>query len=151
MTVTFCGHRDVLEPEIMKTWLNEAIEALINEGADRFLLGGYGQFDRLAAAVVQKQKEQHPDICSVLVLPYLDRKYDASQYDESIYPPLETTPRRFAILKRNEYMIDMADCVIAFVTHEFGGAYTSLRYAQRKRKRIIRYRISPSRPRPESR
>lgn len=139
MTVTFCGHRDVPEPEIIKTWLNQTIEELIHEGVDHFLLGGYGQFDRLAAAVVREQKERHPAIRSVLVLPYLDRKHDASLYDESIYPPLETVPRRFAISRRNEYMIDAADCVIAFVTHDFGGAYTSLCYAQRKHKRIILY------------
>ena len=139
MTVTFCGHRSVPEPEIIKAWLNKTVEELIREGADCFLLGGYGQFDRLAAAVVRKQKERHPAIRSVLVLPYLDRKYDASLYDESIYPPLEIVPRRFAISRRNEYMIDTADCVIAFVTHDFGGAYTSLCYAQRKHKRIILY------------
>ena len=139
MTVTFCGHRDVPEPEVVKAWLNETIEELIDEGADRFLLGGYGQFDSLAAAVVRKQKERHPAIRSVLVLPYLDRKYDISLYDESIYPPLETVPKRYAISRRNEYMIDAADCVIAFVTHDFGGAFTSLCYAQRKHKRIIRY------------
>ena len=139
MTVTFCGHRDVPEPEVVKVWLNETIEELIGEGADRFLLGGYGQFDMLAAAVVRKQKERHSAIRFVLVLPYLDRKYDASLYDESVYPLLETVPRRFAISRRNEYMIDAADCVIAFVIHDFGGAYTSLCYARRKHKRIIRY------------
>ena len=139
MTVTFCGHRNVPEPEIIKAWLNETVEDLIGEGADHFLLGGYGQFDRLAAAVVREQKERHPAIRCVLVLPYLDRKYDVSLYDESIYPPLETVPKRFAISRRNEYMIDTADCLIAFVTHDFGGAYTSLCYAQRKHKRIILY------------
>ena len=139
MTVTFCGHRNVPDQENINAWLSKTVEELIEEGADCFLLGGYGQFDRLAAAVVREQKERHPAIRSVLVLPYLDRKYDVSLYDESIYPPLETVPVRFAILRRNECMIDMADCVIAFVTHDFGGAYTSLCYAQRKHKRIILY------------
>lgn len=74
-----------------------------------------------------------------MVLPYLDREYDAGLYDETLYPPLESTPKRFAISKRNEYMINAADCVIAFVVHDFGGAYNSLRYAQRQHKRIIRY------------
>ena len=139
MTVTFCGHRDVPEQEIIRAWLSETVKGLISEGVDRFYLGGYGQFDRLSAAVVREQKEWHPEIRSVLVLPYLDREYDADLYDETVYPSLESTPRRFAISKRNEYMIDTADCVIAFVTHDFGGAYTSLCYAQRKHKRIILY------------
>ena len=139
MVITFCGHRDVQKPQMVKAWLNEVVEGLILEGASCLYLGGCGQFDALAAAVVQEQKKQYPQICSVLVLPYLDRKYDVSLYDESIYPPLETVPVRFAIWGRNECMIDMADCVIAFVTHDFGGAYTSLCYAQRKHKRIILY------------
>ena len=57
-------------------------------GADQvYVACGYGQFDRLAAAVVRELKERHPAIRSVLVLPYLDRKYDVSLYDESIYRP----------------------------------------------------------------
>ena len=139
MIVTFCGHRNVFEQEKVAAWLHRTVEDLIHEGADCFWLGGYGQFDALAAAAVRKQKEQYPQIRSVLVIPYLDRENDAAQYDESIYPPLENTPKRFAISKRNEYMIEAADCVVAYVIHEFGGAYTALRYAQRKRKRIIRY------------
>lgn len=56
MIVTFCGHRDVFDPEAVGAWLNETVEELIREGADCFYLGGYGQFDALAAATVRKQK-----------------------------------------------------------------------------------------------
>lgn len=62
MTVTFCGHREVPELEVVKAWLNETVKELIDEGADCFLLGGYGQFDRLAAVVVRKQKERHASL-----------------------------------------------------------------------------------------
>ncbi len=139
MTVTFCGHREVHEPEMVKAWLEEVVEGLIHEGADSFYLGGYGQFDILAAAVVHAKKERYPQIRSVLVLPYLDRGYDASAYDETIYPPLENVPKRYAISKRNEYMADMADVVVAYVIYSFGGAYNTLQYSERKQKRIIRY------------
>lgn len=139
MIVTFCGHKDVFDPEAVSAWLNDTVEGLICEGADCFYLGGYGQFDALAAAVVHKQKERYLEIRSVLVLPYLDREYDVSAYDETVYPPLESVPKRYAVSRRNEYMIDQSDVVIAFVTHSFGGAYKTLCYAQRKQKRIIRY------------
>ena len=139
MIVTFCGHRDVFDLESISAWLNKTVEELIREGADCFYLGGYGQFDALAAAAVRKQKERYLEIRSILVLPYLDRPFDASDYDETVYPPLENVPKRYAISRRNEYMIDRSDVVIAFVTHSFGGAYKSLCYAQRKQKRIIRY------------
>ena len=138
MIVTFCGHREVNEPETVKGWLEEVVDSLIHEGADTFYLGGYGQFDALAAAVVREKKERYPQIRSVLVLPYLDREYDASAYDETLYPPLENVPRRYAILRRNEYMVDHADVVVAYVVYSFGGAGKTLKYAERKQKRIIR-------------
>ena len=34
-------------------------------------------------------------------------------------------------------MIDMADCVITYVVHNFGGAFNSLSYAQRRYKQVI--------------
>ena len=49
----------------------------------------------------------------------------------------EHIPPRFAILKRNEWMIDNADLVIAYVDHRYGGAYKSLLFAQRRKKKII--------------
>ena len=112
---------------------------MIQEGANCFFLGGYGQFDSMAASVVRNLKIKHPQIRSVLVLPYLDREYDASAYDESIYPPLENVPKRFAISRRNEYMVDNADVVIAYVLYSFGGAAKTLKYAEGKKKRIVRF------------
>ena len=58
-------------------------------------------------------------------------------YVSFIYPPLEKVPLKFAINKRNEWMIDQSDFVIAYVEHSFGGAYQSLKYAYRKGKRIV--------------
>ena len=78
-----------------------------------FLLGGYGRFDILAAKSVHKMKQRYSDIEAVLVVPYLDRRYDVKLYDYTLYPPLESVPRRFAILKRNEYMFDLADILVS--------------------------------------
>lgn len=139
MIVTFCGHREVHEPEKVKGWLEEVVNGLIHDGADTFYLGGYGKFDALAAAVVREKKERYPQIRSVLVLPYLDRNYDASAYDETLYPPLENVPRRYAISRRNEYMVNHADVVVAYVIYNFGGASKTLQYSERKHKRILRY------------
>ena len=137
--VTFCGHREFYGDETVKRWLWETVEALILRGADDFLLGGYGGFDACAASVVWELKRQYPAIRSTLVLPYLDRTVDTANYDGTFYPPLEKVPRRFAISKRNEYMVNEADIVVAYVTHNWGGAAKTLAYAQRKRKEIINY------------
>lgn len=137
MLVTFCGHSQVANSGAVEAALKSVIADLIAEGANEFYLGGYGEFDLMAAHAVREAKVAHPEIISMLVIPYMDREYDPALYDNSVYPPLETVPLKFAISKRNEWMIDQADVVVSCITHGWGGAATSLRYAQRKKKRII--------------
>ena len=139
MIVTFCGHRDIRDYDRLQIWLTQCIEQLILEGATEFYLGGYGSFDSMAKAVVWELKKNYPMIRSILILPYLDKRQETSQYDESIYPPLETVPKRYCILRRNEWMVQKADIVVAYVYHNWGGAATMLEYARRKKKRIIQY------------
>lgn len=137
MVVTFCGHKDVQYSDKLATSLKLVLCDLITEGADRFLLGGYGAFDSLAALTVHDLKSEYPHIRCTLVLAYLDREYNEDLYDDTVYPPLEKVPMRYAISRRNEWMVDASDVVVSYVTHTFGGAATTLRYAERKHKRII--------------
>lgn len=137
MTVTFCGHSEIYYSEDTEQKLYNIVEVLIKNGANEFLLGGYGNFDRLAAKVVKELKEKHPYINSVFVIPYLDRKYNLELYDGSVYPPLEDVPLRFAISKRNEWMIQNSEVLVAYVKYSWGGAAKTLAYAQKKKKQII--------------
>ena len=140
VTVTFCGHREVAKAQQVRVWLRAAVESQILMGGNYFLLGGYGQFDQIAAQVVHELKLHHPQIESVFVQPYLDCRVNDTLYDTVTYPPLERVPLRFAISKRNQWMIDQADVVIAYVLHDWGGAAQMLRYAQRKKKKVICYK-----------
>lgn len=137
MTVAFCGHGDTIETLWLKEQLYRAVELEIQNGADTFYLGGYGHFDKIAANTVWELKKGYPHIKSILVLAYLNRKVDMRYYDETTYPPLENVPLRYAISKRNEWLVEQADTVIAYVSHGWGGAAQMLRYAERKHKRII--------------
>ena len=138
-TVTFCGHKDVYPAAGVESWLRNTVKSLILRGADTFLLGGYGGFDALAAEAVWEAKKRHPQITSILVIPYIDKKVYSEKYDDTLFPPLEDVPRRFAILKRNRWMVDEADLVVAYVNHSWGGAAKTLEYAQKKKKEIINY------------
>ena len=139
MIVTFCGHSECVVDACMQQWLRGTIRALIDQGAWKFYLGGYGDFDLAAAHAVWVIKKDCPQIKSVLVLPYLDRKVFADIYDYTTYPPLETVPRRLAIVRRNEWMVDSSDAVVAYVAHDWGGAASTLDYARRKKKMILNY------------
>ncbi len=140
MKVTFCGHGEADNAaESIAAWLDELLPQLIAHGAVTFYLGGYGFFDGLAAAAVRRQKVLNPHIESVLVQPYLNTNRDVRGYDRTTYPPLETVPKRLAILKRNEWMVDASDVVVCYVLHGWGGAAKTMAYAKRKHKPVISY------------
>lgn len=139
MIITFCGHDDVPEINKVMEWLCNVLDQFIYEENVIFYLGGYGGFDRLAASVVHQKQKVNPAVQAVLIIPYLNRKYDESGYEYTLFPPLESVPPRSAISKRNERMVTQADIVIAYVTHGWGGSAKTLEYARTKRKKVILY------------
>ena len=139
MTVTFCGHRTLEHPVQVKCWLREVVCDLIGRGANTFLLGGYGAFDLTAAQIIHELKAEFPSIESTLVLAYLSADTDPQLYDNSLYPPLEDVPPRYAIPRRNRWLVENSDVVVAYVQHSWGGAATTLSFAARKGKTVIVY------------
>ncbi len=145
MIVTFNGHKDTIMSDELRQEATMVIEDAIKEGADTFYCGGYGNFDSACARIIQDLHLKYPHIKSYLVTPYMNSvrqktlKFIEKQhiYDGFIYPELENVPLKFAISKRNEWMVEQADVVIAYVDHDWGGAWTTLQYAKRKKKRII--------------
>lgn len=144
MIVTFCGHRDFVETAEAENQLTMFLEKYARENVRLVCYnGGYGNFDYFAVKCVQRMQEQYSNIRNCLVLPYIDQPFlerieiFKNHFDETIYPPLESVPRKYAIIRRNEWMVDSADIVIAYVTYSWGGAARTLEYAKRKNKNII--------------
>ena len=134
----FIGHREADERLLPR--LESVIERLITEENVRyFYVGGYGGFDRIAAAAVKKAKQQHPDITLMLVLPYhpADRPVEKPPgYDGTYYPEgLEKTPRPFAIVKANQLMVDSCDWLVCYVRRGASNSRNLLEYAQRREKK----------------
>ena len=137
---TFFGHR-ILNKDI-KDLLTRQIDNLIAEyGVNIFYVGNNGQFDYLVAEVLRKLKSRNPQISYSIVLAYLperEKEHNQLSYTETIYPEgLEDTPPRFAISKRNKWMVMQSDYVIAYVEHSFGGAAQFTEYARKKHRMVI--------------
>ena len=118
------------------------MEEIVKGNNVEFFLGGYGRFDEHALEVVIKYKEKHNNTKIIFVTPYIYKNYYLTtgmkrKVDEIIYPEIEKVPKRIAIIRRNEWMIEKADVVIAYVKYSFGGARMSYDYAFRKNKKII--------------
>ncbi len=137
LIITFCGHSKLSDQATIQALLTQELRSLLEQENHEFYLGGYGDFDLLAAKVLHELKPEYPELESILILPYLDRPVDASFYDSTIYPPLENVPKRFAISRRNKWMVEQADMVIACVDHDWGGAAKTLEYAVKKGLHII--------------
>lgn len=146
MIITFVGHGTLnISPELSAKIRKTIENNIIDQEYVAFYCGGYGDFDNHCARLCREIKTNHPQCEVVFVTPYLTPSQqtkmmyllDNKLYDTTVYPPLENVIPRFAISKRNEWMIDKADLIIAFVNHEYGGAQKTLKYAQRKKKRII--------------
>lgn len=141
---TFCGHSKIYSPyEDIKAATQQIVLGLIQDDYDCFLVGNYGQFDRLAASVCLTLKREYPSIGVNLVVPYYQPQLDSyekefrARFDGVIVPALESTPYQYRIIRANEYMVDRADTIIAYVNMSIGGAAKTLAYAERKKKRII--------------
>lgn len=136
MKVTFFGHRDVTG-DALKRELACSIESLISLGATEFYLGGRGNFDQMAANVLRSFKPIYPYIRITLVISDINKGFDPNIYDDSIYPQLENVPPKYAIPRRNKWMVDYSDVIICFVRRNYGGACAAVQYAKRKKKTII--------------
>lgn len=131
------GHRDCFALE--ESVLTDTLKKQIASGVHTFYVGNHGQFDTLVRGVLRKLQKQYPHIQYAVVLAYLPEKKDAyDDHADTIYPEgLESVPRRFAIAKRNQWMIRQADVCICYINRTWGGAHNSVKTAQKKGLEII--------------
>lgn len=148
----FAGHRFAphsLLPEVLL-----AVGEIVRESDSvEFYSGGMGDFDKLCEQAVREIKKGFPEkeILLSLVLPscqyvpenryltYLSRLYDEIFVCEAS----DGAHYKSMIGKRNRWMIENSDILIAYVTHDGGGACAALKYAQKRNLRIIRVGVCP--------
>ncbi len=145
-TVSLFGHRTIENYLTVESKLYELLRIVMqkNNGELEFLVGRNGDFDLMAASVIRKLKKEtgNDNIYLTLVLPYETAELrNNTEAFESYYDSIEiseaTQNFKYAIVARNREMVDRADLVVVYVKHESGGAYQSLKYAEKNEKRII--------------
>lgn len=106
-------------------------------GVRIFVVGNRGEFDQRAASAVKALKHRYTDVSLVLLLAYHPGERPVALtdgVDGSFYPPLEGTPRPFAIVKANQYMANHADSIICFAKYP-GNSKKLYEYAKRSKRK----------------
>ena len=137
-TCCFFGHREVTHN--IKPKLTEIIEKLITEyGVTDFYVGRQGQFDSMVYSVLKELKANYPHIRYTVILAYMPDEHIKELYGEdTLFPDgLETVPKRFAISKRNDWMIQQSDYAVCYVHKITGGAAKFREKAEEKGLQII--------------
>ena len=144
MIVTFCGHAQYIASKEDEQKMMALLTSLVGDLPADLFFGGYGSFDSFALHCGKRYQESHPNVKLIFVTPYLTANYQKNHlncqkdlYDEIIYPHLEEKPLKYAISYRNKWMVEQADFVIAYITHEWGGAHQTYRYAKRNKTPIF--------------
>ena len=133
---TFFGHRDC--PESIKVNLKKEIERLIcDQQVDTFYVGTQGSFDRMAYSTLKELRSKYIHIKVYRVLAYMPQNdavsKDNAEGEDTILPEgIERVHPRYAIVWRNNWMIDHSEYVIAYITHPTGGAYQAVEKAKKK-------------------
>ncbi len=128
------GHRDAGR-ELLPA-LVEAVELHITQyGVTEFFVGHFGAFDTLAGQAVAQVKTKYPQVGLAMLLPYHPAERPVTLpdgFDGSFYPFEDRTPRRYAIVKANQYMVNHVDFLIAYVWHPASNSRNLVEYAERR-------------------
>lgn len=140
----FLGHRDTIISFELEERLKQTIKELIYKGYNEFWCCDQGNFDWIVRKVLLEIKKENRLIYVCYVSAYNPDKFAKmrlqwlEEHFEIIYPnEAADGPQRFAIKRRNKYIIENADIFVCYVEYETGGAYTALKFAQKLDKKII--------------
>ena len=141
--VSFIGHREIDRFRFVEEQLDKVIgELLRTKEYVEFYVGRNGDFDISVASAIKRAQNAvgHHNSCLILLQPYpmKDDEYYEKFYDEVQYPVDSKTHPKAAITKRNRWMVENAELLIAFVEEgRKGGAMTTLKYAHARGLEII--------------
>lgn len=146
-TVVLFGHRYIDRFAVAETGVEEIVRKLLeSKEYTEFLVGREGDFDQIASSTIKRLKRSVRDDNSSLtwVLPYpISEMENNIEYYEKYYDNIEVCEEssrahfKGAIQARNRNMVDRADLIVCYVEHQRGGAYQTIKYAEKQGKHII--------------
>ena len=146
-TVSFFGHRMIDDVFEIENRLEQLIRTLLREHEYiEFLVGRDGEFDQLVSSTIRRcKREYRSDNCAhIWVLPYFTAEFrDNEESFRDYYDEIEVCEAatgchyKNAHQTRNRAMVDRSDLVVFCIQQVSGGAWQTMKYAQKQGKNYI--------------
>ena len=145
--VAFFGHRELQNISFIEDQIERLVLNLLRKKEFvEFYVGRNGDFDIAVASAIKRAQRRFGKESSslILVLPYhmRDEIYYEEFYDEILYPLDDKSYYKSAITKRNRWMVEHVDWVVAYILHSYGGAYQAYSYAKKRQVEATNLRLS---------
>ena len=142
----FSGHR-LLGKDFCEKDLEKSVSEAIEKGAKTFYCGMAMGFDLVAAECVLKEKEKNSEIRIVACVPCYGQERGYSERDKRRYAEILKKCDEKVVLsdsyyngcmqKRNEYMAERSDALIAYCRKQTGGTVYTVKCFKRKGKPVF--------------
>jgi hypothetical protein len=132
MTCTFFGHRDT--PYIVFEQLKTSIINMIEKNnVERFYVGNNGNFDIMAQKALEEISIKRNDFDYLIVLSRINEIARGGNQNKTIFPEelAEVLPK-FAIVKRNNWLICNSSYVIAYSKYPSSNANKLIKKSMKK-------------------
>ena len=151
-SVCFTGHRELPARRSaafrqLVRGTEAAVRRAVENGARRFCCGGAEGFDLLAGKLVLQERERHPDIQLILLLPYTGFGERFSPEDRAELSRQKREAEEVVCLSthyfpgcmalRNRQLVEDADLCIAYLTHAPSGTAQTVGFAREKGIEVI--------------
>ena len=146
MTIALTGHR-VLGKQFSRAALQARLDELIATGADCFLCGMALGFDLLCGEELAARKQAGAPLRLVACIPCADQPEGYAAADRARYERVLSACDEKVVLfpsyengcmfARNRYMVDRCDALLAYLASPRGGTFYTVRYAEKRGKRVI--------------
>lgn len=141
MTCTFFGNRDIIGSNVETRLWELLVDFVKHKNVNNFYVGNQGRFDSLVLEQLKNLKKIYPHINYGIALAYVPTDKEncrVANNDKAFVPDgVENGPMRFAIDRRNRWLIKNSDYVITCVRGSMGGAAKYKEIAERKGKIVI--------------
>ena len=144
-SAAFTGHRETEKKDVPH--LRKTVISLIERGVKNFYCGMAKGFDLIAAECVISLQKKYPDISLIACVPCYGQEKNYLEKDKKRYVQILSKCTQNILVsenyfkgcmqKRNRYMADRADVLVAHLKKENGGTAYTVNYFLKKNKEIF--------------